>query len=139
MQPTITFFLSVRFPTEKAYGVTTSYTISALEKTGKYNVVVVTPNIDKSIETNIKVKNLNTPFNYDLTRNKFNFSPNSINQFFLYLKKAIYYFKVGFTLEKKNNTIWCRDISAAYIFCIIGHRVLCELHRMPNKVYLFIL
>lgn len=139
MLPTITFFLSVRFPTEKAYGVTTSYTVSAIEKTGKYNTVVVTPNIDQSIKTGIKVKSINTPFNYDLFSNKFNFNHNSINYFFLYLKKAIYYLKVGLKLEKKNNTIWCRDISAAFIFCILGHRVLCELHRMPNKVDAFVL
>jgi glycosyltransferase involved in cell wall biosynthesis len=137
--PTITFFLSVRFPTEKAYGVTTSYTVSALEKTGKYHAVIVTPIIDQSIKTNLKVERLNTPFNFDLTRNKFNFKHNSMNQLFLYLKKLIYYSKVALTLEKKNNTIWCRDISAALVFCSLGHRVLCELHRTPNKVDTFIL
>lgn len=139
MIPTITFFLSVRFPTEKAYGVTTSYTANALEKTGKYNAVVVTSNIDKFIKTNITVQSINTPFNFKLTENKFNYKFNSINQFILYFKKLIYYFKAALVLEKKNNTIWCRDILAAFMFCVMGHRVLCELHRTPNKVDKFIL
>jgi glycosyltransferase involved in cell wall biosynthesis len=136
----ITFILNVRFPTEKAYGVTTEFTLRAIEETKTCLVTVITPNLDKNLNSNLRVLEVRLPF-ADLY-NYANKSWPSLGPYFFTFWKMFYPFKLLIQISKSNNLIWSRDIFTSLVFSLAGFNTLCEIHRTPSKLdsfFLFIL
>jgi len=131
MRKKITFVLSVRFPTEKAYGVTTSLTADAIQNLKKFDVEIITPILDRSIATNNSVIEIRMPF-------------EKIYQFLMSIKFIktlvfrawipLYFLKLKNVIRKENNLIWVRDIYLALVFNTFGYTTVCEIHRIPTKI-----
>lgn len=139
MKPTVIFFLTVRFPTEKAYGVTTMYTARAIAEFGDSNVIVIAPNIDKNFKSELSLKKIKIPLENILTKSLLKSIPNRLALLLLYTQKLLFSVKAAVKIKRTNNLIWCRDISAAFVFCVLGFKVACEIHRTPNLIDSFLL
>jgi glycosyltransferase involved in cell wall biosynthesis len=131
MQKKITFVLNVKFPTEKAYGVTTSLTASAIQSLKKFDVEIITPILDKDIVTDNSVVQIKMPFEkiYWLLMNA-----NLIKAFAFKVWIPLYFLKLKSIVRKEDNLIWVRDIFLALMFNIVGYSTVCEIHRKPNKI-----
>ena len=64
MRTSLLFVLNSRFPTDKAYGVTTEFTLRAISEFKKFDVRVVTPYKDQNFKTNLKVIEVTMPFKH---------------------------------------------------------------------------
>ena len=134
----IYFVLTSRFPTEKAYGVTTEFSARALEKLG-YNVSIIAPVKGKTRDSNLKVEIIASRlFNILLSRKLINFLKLRFNIFLL-----LYVFFMRKNLTTSNNIFWCRDIFLCFLLSLKSKSYLvCEIHRSPtsmHKFFLFIL
>jgi glycosyltransferase involved in cell wall biosynthesis len=123
MGKSIWFVLDVRYPTEKAYGVTTGFTAQAVKSIGNYNVNLITPEKEENSIDTVQVK---MPF-YNMRYGMF-----EKYKIFYILGKYIYPLKLAFTIKRKNSIIWLRDIRMAVMFSLLGYRVICEVHRSPS-------
>lgn len=133
----LTFILNVRFPTEKAYGVTTEFTLRAIEDTKTCLVTVITPLFDKSLESNLNILEKKLPF-ARIYNHLIRVLPN-IGALLFTVWKIAYPFKLLFTTSKRNNLIWTRDIFTSLVFSMAGFQTLCEIHRSPSKLDSFFL
>jgi glycosyltransferase involved in cell wall biosynthesis len=126
----LTFILGVRYPTEKAYGVTTEFTLRAIQDTQTCSVTLITPNFDKKLESNIRILEIKLPLSrfYDFLKRVY---PNS-HPLLFNVWKLIYPFKLLLKICNKNNLIWTREIYTSLIFRIMGFQTLCEIHRTPS-------
>ena len=131
MRKNVWFVLDVRYPTEKAYGVTTSFTATAVESLTKYNATIITPNLDQSLELMNKSIEVRMPFNSIRViglKQK-----NCISRVTYNLWKYMYAFKLISILKNRNSLVWLRDIRLSSVFCILGYKVVCEIHRKPSR------
>ena len=128
MSKSVWFVLDVRYPTEKAYGVTTGFTAKAVEGIGNYNVTLIAPKIDKNLEEIIKTIEVKIPF-FNSRHREFKRDKISYN-----LGKLLYPMKLMFIIKRKNSIIWLRDIRMALIFSFLGYSVICEIHRTPSAI-----
>lgn len=128
MRKSVWFVLDTRYPTEKAYGVTTGFTAKAVESLGNYNVTLVTPKIDKNIEKMIKTIEVKIPF-YNARQGDL-----KTDKLFYNLGKLLYPIKLVFIIKRNNSIIWLRDIRMALIFSLLGYSVICEIHRTPSAI-----
>jgi glycosyltransferase involved in cell wall biosynthesis len=130
MNKKVTFVLNVRFPTEKAYGVTTSLTARAIQNTGDYEVEVVTPFLDPNHDSHIKVREVKMFFpqfyNSFIKSNAF-FGPLVFQTW-----KMFYPLKLIQNLDRSDNVVWSRDIYTSLILSLFGYKTVCEIHRMPS-------
>ena len=125
--PEIIFILPARFPTEKAYGVTTEYSARALEKIG-YLVKILTPEIGNSRESNIVVEMIGGKIAKVLLSRKL----KSILKIRFNLFLILFVVIVRKTLTNKPRIFWCRDIFLTYLLSIKSNNyVVCEIHRTP--------
>jgi glycosyltransferase involved in cell wall biosynthesis len=136
----VTFVLNMRYPTEKAYGVTTGLTAKAIEDTGMYSVEVVTPKQDRNNESFVKTVEVAMPFRaiYNYIINK----KNGIRPYEFNIWKLFYSIRLITILQRKNNLIWLRDIYTALILSLLGYQTVCEVHRTPsimNRIMLSVL
>ena len=131
MKKKITFVLNVKFPTEKAYGVTTSLTADAIQKLKKFDVEIITPILDRDIVTNNSVIEIRIPFEkiYRLLLNT-----NLLKALAFRAWIPLYFLKLKIVIRKENNLIWVRDIFLALIFNSFGYTTVCEIHRKPTKI-----
>lgn len=134
------FVLDVRYPTEKAYGVTTNFTARAIQNLGIYKVGVITPKLDTNFFSHVKTVEVLMPLarirEAGLRHGGF-LSKITYNAW-----KFIYPIRLNSTIEKKNSVIWLRDIRMSLLFCCLRYQVICEIHRRPSiwsKVELAIL
>lgn len=130
------FILASRFPTEKAYGVTTEFSAQAARKLN-IDVNIVTPKYDRTLSSSVSVIQSGGTFYKILLNNK--------------LKKFIglrfFFFNILFALvlsfgfrEKKINIFWTRDIFLSWLLSLqMSCKVVCEIHRTPQKFHRFIL
>jgi glycosyltransferase involved in cell wall biosynthesis len=128
MSKSVWFVLDARYPTEKAYGVTTGFTAKAVEILGNYNVTLVTPKIDKNIEKMIKIIEVKIPF-YNVRHGEL-----KKDKLFYNLGKLLYPIKLSYIIKRNNSIIWLRDIRMALVFSLLGYRVICEIHRTPSAI-----
>ena len=136
MKNKILFLTPVRYPTEKAYGVTTGNTVRAL---GHLNceVEIWNPNNSGHDEYgNLLVSvRKRTIFNRSLI---FRLNLLRINQAFFYLDELIFSFKslAKIKKEEKNLFIWSRFPVVLFVCClnkkVIG--LILELHHQPNRL-----
>ena len=62
MKKNVWFALDVRYPTEKAYGVTTNFTANAIQNLGGYDVTVITPKLDNRFSSSVNSIEMRMPF-----------------------------------------------------------------------------
>ena len=132
MNKKVTFVLNVRYPTEKAYGVTTGLTAKAINEIGTYRVEVITPRKDISYEGYVKTVEVAMPFkkfyDYILEMNN-GLGPHAFNVW-----KIFYPFRLKSKLQRSDNLIWLRDIYMALMLSLLGYQTVCEIHRTPSLV-----
>ena len=131
------FVLNTRFPTDKAYGVTTEYTLLALGELKKFDLRVVTPNKDQNFKTNLKVIEVTMPFKRIF--GLFSLKVYTDNRVLFIIKNILYALKISFLWRSTKPIIWSRDILISLIFRLFGFKVICEIHRTPSPLYYFLL
>ena len=135
MRTSLLFILNARFPTDKAYGITTEYTLRAISKLKKFDVSVVTPNKDENFQTNLKVVEVTMPFThfFKLINSKVYLD----NKALFMIKNVFYAIKLSYLFRSAKPIIWSRDILILLIFRLFGFKVICEIHRTPSLIYYF--
>jgi glycosyltransferase involved in cell wall biosynthesis len=130
MKKKVTFVLNVRFPTEKAYGVTTSLTAKVIKELGNYDVEVITPILGHDHYVLVDTREIKMPFaslyDYFLQENKI------LSYIAFNIWKLFYPFKVVQKLRREKNLVWSRDVYSALVFSFFGFRTVCEIHRTPS-------
>ena len=136
----VTFVLNVRYPTEKAYGVTTGLTAKAISDTGLYSVEIITPKLDKHYENYVKTVEVKMPLqgihNYIVKKE------NNLGPYVFTLWNLFYPLRLIIGLQRRNNLIWLRDIYTTLALSLLGYQTVCEIHRTPsviNRILLYIL
>jgi glycosyltransferase involved in cell wall biosynthesis len=128
--PLVIFVLGTRFPTEKAYGVTTEQTALAVEACG-FRVKVITPWNDTNYFSNVEIEVVGASLYRTFSR-------------FMYSRFAITLFSLftilfaGLVIAKyrdKTASYWTRDILIAFVVSSLTRKkVVCEIHRTPKKI-----
>ena len=135
MKNNVWFALDVRYPTEKAYGVTTNFTANAIQNLGGYDVTVITPKLDNKFRSAVNVIEIRMPFNkireFGLKQN------NVIGKLTFNAWKYLYPLKLFKVIKRKDNLIWLRDVRMSLIFCFFRYKVVCEIHREPSIISKF--
>lgn len=135
MQKNVWFVLDVRYPTEKAYGVTTNFTANAIQNLDAYNVIVITSKLDNSFSSSVNTIEIVMPFDkirkIGLKQNHF------ISKLTFNVWKYVYPFKLFKVIKRKDNLIWLRDVRMSLIFCFFRYKVVCEIHREPSIISKF--
>jgi glycosyltransferase involved in cell wall biosynthesis len=135
MKKNVWFALDVRYPTEKAYGVTTNFTANAIQNLGGYDVTVITPKLDNSFTSSVKSIEIRMPF--DKIRN-FGLKENHLmSKLTFNAWKYLYPLKLFKVIKRKDNLIWLRDVRMSLIFCFFRYKVVCEIHREPSIISKF--
>jgi glycosyltransferase involved in cell wall biosynthesis len=124
----LVFVLAARFPTEKAYGVTTELSAETANALG-YGVIIATPKLDSTLKSNLTVSILADRLYRLLLSNRI--------KKFVYLRFSffIFLYSLNLTYKFKNvDTIfWVRDIFLSYClakFC--DNSIILEIHRTPK-------
>lgn len=130
MNKNVFFILDVRYPTEKAYGVTTNFTAKAVQNLGSYNVRVITPKLDSNFFSDVETFEVLMPFSRireaGLKRSNF------ISKATYNIWKFAYALRLNLIIERKNSIVWLRDIRIALILSCLRYKVVCEIHRRPS-------
>lgn len=129
------FVLLSRFPTEKAYGVTTKFSAMAVNDLG-YLTEIVTPTSYITNNFPIKVVQIGKFVAKILLSNRFKkFLRLRFNFFLVY-----YVCLIRAKYRGHNSIFWCRDIYLSYLLSIFSKKqVICEIHRTPKKFQSFFL
>ena len=130
MTKKITFVLNVRYPTEKAYGVTTGLTAKTIANLGNYQVEIVTPLQDFNYESLVKTTEVKMWFQvaYELLLGKNKY----ISYFTFNIWKLFFPLRLIKNLKRKDNLIWTRDIYTTLFLNLCGFKTVCEIHRTPS-------
>ena len=124
----IFFIIPSRYPTEKAYGVTTEYTALALKNLG-HNVTIICSYKEKNQNTDLPIFAINSLIIRLLTSKRIIKFKRFRFLFFL----VIFAFRIRIILPKSNNIIWCRDIMLAMMLSVFTkNQIVCEIHRVPS-------
>jgi glycosyltransferase involved in cell wall biosynthesis len=131
----IFFILTSRFPTEKAYGVTTENTANAAFELG-HRTYVLTPIAGTSNLTNLKVIPLaSRAAQFFLTRKFQKLLRIRFNFFLLY-----YSIIIRFKLKNNKSLVWTRDILLCFLLTFFSkHDFILEIHHEPRLVQGFYL
>ena len=124
------FILLSRYPTKKAYGVTTRYSAKAL-KDLNYQTKIVTPFSYKPENSEVDIEIIGNRVARFLLKWNFNTCVKfRFNSFLL-----IYTLLVRKKYNDVNNVLWCRDIMFTFILSFVSkNRFVCEIHRSPLKL-----
>lgn len=129
------FVLATRFPTEKAYGITTEYSAQAVKNLG-YRVSVLTSNKSDSQKSEVEVVQVG----HFLLKYLFPASGKHLARQRFGLFRILFASLVRRRFESQGTLFWTRDILVALMLGVRGgRRVVCELHRTPGKFNLQIL
>lgn len=129
MASTVWFVLNVRFPTEKAYGVTTTYTASAVNALEDFTAVVITPTLGHSSTSQVPICHVPIPMNklYKILLKQ----KNSTSKIAFVLWKPFYAMRIRKFICRKNDLVWARDLQITLMLALLGFKVVCEVHRTP--------
>jgi len=133
MSTKVWFVLNVRFPTEKAYGVTTENTALAINKMSGFQACVVTPKKDEALECAIETIQITFPFRNIYERISQKNSNTSKVAFILW--KSLYGLRLGKQIPKSGSILWLRDIHLALTLNLMGFQTICEVHRRPSFLF----
>jgi glycosyltransferase involved in cell wall biosynthesis len=123
----IFFILLSRFPTDKAYGVTTEHSAKAVYKLG-YKTYVITPISDSSKVGPIFISVIGHKiYEYLLNRELVKFLRLRFNSFLFF-----YLLLIRQSLKEKRSVLWCRDIYFSLLLSMMTNNlVICEVHKKP--------
>lgn len=129
------FILTSKFPTNKAYGVTTENTARAFMHLG-YRTSVVTPNPGDPVLSELEIIPLaNVLANTLLTNNLRFFLKFRYSIFLIY-----YAFVIRIKVTRATSILWSRDILLSYLLTLFTDRYLViEIHHIPNFIQLKLL
>lgn len=132
MKRKLWFVLDVRFPTEKAYGVTTTYTALAVKEMKDYDVEIITPKLDKSLDNLIATREIPMPFShlYQTLLSK----GGKVAKVGFHAWKFLYAIKLSKSLNRNESILWLRDIQLTFFLNMSGFKTICEIHRTPPKM-----
>ena len=124
----IVFVLLARFPTERAYGVTTEYSAIAAQNLG-YDVQIVTPKTDSLIKSKVKVQLVGSKL-YEILLT------NSVIKM-LTLRFSMFSLFYACLIRKKYsdqiNVFWSRDIVFSFLLSVFSKNlIICEIHQVPT-------
>ena len=126
----ITFLSLTSYPTKKAYGVTTKYTMEALEESGITTEIISADNL--------RAKKILGQFTASLISSvRLLFHPgfSLIGKYAFSVNRFLYNFYLTIELEKSGNyRFWTRDIRLAGFLQdhFSNSRVVLEIHQYPN-------
>lgn len=124
----IFFVLATRFPTEKAYGVTTEYSAQAVKNLG-HEASIVTPFLDSRLKSGLEIYQTGKTLRRILLSERFSLG---IGMRFV-LFKVIYSLLVRRLEVSPHTLFWTRDLLIGFILALGGKRkVICEIHRTPT-------
>lgn len=133
--PTFVFVLGTRFPTEKAYGVTTEQSALAIQSKG-LAAKIITPWYDENFHSDLEIEEKGA-----LVRKLFakliyaSSFPIFFNVFLVYFA-----LRIKFSKRAEERCFWTRDILLAFIMSFASDRkVICEVHRTPKHIRMSIL
>lgn len=132
----IVFILAARYPTEKAYGVTTSYSLSALINMGHFAEIWALETQEQILDSNgVPVIDIGRKFDQKIRR-YFSSKSRILRGIAFWINLCA----IAVTSLKKWNSsradaIWTRDTGLALIFAIFApeSRIVLELHGHPNS------
>lgn len=129
------FVLLSRFPTEKAYGVTTENTAYALSNMG-LKTLIITPKISlKRISKIGVISRMEFIARFLLSTRVKSFISLRFNIFIL-----LYAFSIRLKSLRSFNVFWCRDIYLALLLSSFSSDLcVCEVHRTPVRFQMFCL
>jgi glycosyltransferase involved in cell wall biosynthesis len=131
----VIFVLGSRFPTEKAYGVTTEYSALAVESIG-FEAQIATPRRDFSLQSKVEVQLVSNRILVILGRFK---QLQDVPAYFVFYTVVFSYCVKGF-YKSRTVCFWTRDILVALILSSRSEKiVICEIHRMPRKLKMIFL
>ena len=130
-QPWHFVFLSLsRFPTNKAYGVTTEFTALAA-KNLDFKVTISTPLFDKSLSSELLVSATANHLADKLLSRKIRIALTARFNIFLF----IFAIHNTFKFRGKHVVFWTRDILLAFLMMKFSRNyIICEIHRNPGKL-----
>lgn len=127
------FVLLSRFPTEKAYGVTTQFSARALKHLG-YKTVIITPKSNSGENLKNEVKILGSNLRLRLLDKRLKI-PLSIRYIVFQIILSIL---IRVEFRRENLVFWTRDSLIAILLSIFSKSVVVlEIHRVPNYFYSF--
>lgn len=124
------FVLNTRFPTEKAYGITTSLTARAVDDLPDFKSFIITPRRDFKEEDIVESIEIKMPWNFlyqSLSKSRY------FSRFSFVLWKAPYALKISRYIQNRDEVIWLRDVHLAFVMRLLGFPTICEIHRRPNR------
>jgi glycosyltransferase involved in cell wall biosynthesis len=124
------FLLPTRFPTDKAYGVTTEFTALAV-KNFDFEVTISTPLIDKSLNSKLLVSATTNHLAGKLLSRKIRIALTARFTIFLF----VFAIHNAFKFREKHVVFWTRDIFLAFLMVKFSRNyIICEVHRTPGKL-----
>jgi len=132
--PKILFILTARFPTEKAYGVTTEFSARATKELG-YFTSIITPKRDHDLLSMLYVDEVMGRLYAILLSSKIKLFTSLRYHFFL----CVYAFAIKNKMKYLNNIFWTRDVFIAFVLSVISrNRIVLELHNIPTGFRVFL-
>jgi len=129
------FVLLSRFPTEKAYGVTTENTARALSNMGLKTLIITPVIFHKGISKIGVISRIEFIARFLLSTRVKSFVSLRFNIFIL-----LYAFSIRLKSLRSFNVFWCRDIYLALLLSSFSSDLcVCEVHRTPVKFQMFCL
>lgn len=129
------FVLPSRFPTQKAFGVTTEYSAQAVTKLG-YQVYIIAPEMGDLKNTSNQVFILARYIAKILLSRRL----KRFNKIRFYTFIVYFAFLIRFRLRASDKIFWCRDIFLTYLLALKSKSYfVCEIHRSPNGVNKYLL
>ena len=124
------FLLPTRFPTNKAYGVTTEFTALALQNFN-FKVTISTSLFDESLSTKLSVSATTNHLANKLLSPKIRVALTARFSVF----QVIFAIHNAFKFRGKHVVFWTRDIFLAFLLMKFTRNfIVCEIHRTPGKL-----
>lgn len=119
-----------RYPTEKAFGITTRFTAEAVQSLG-YETYILAPKRGFKLESTVSTIMIGERFHNKLLNNKIKILVNLRFSIF----QIHFYFSILKKYGVKNKIFWTRDIFLAFLLSLQkSNSVVCEIHRTPSAM-----
>ena len=134
----VVYFSNVRYPTEKAYGVTIFYTMQALEELGHNSMVISPSNFNEFGRSQISRLILKYFWNKTST---INFKSRLIDKHFFTIKRIIAALYSRYLIPSTTDILWIRDPLIGLLNYKKSHikKVVVEVHVKPHSTGLLLL
>jgi hypothetical protein len=119
-----------RYPTEKAFGITTRFTAEAVQSLG-YETYILAPKRGFKIESKVSTIIIGEGLHNKLLNNRIKILVN----FRFSIFQIYYYFSILKKYGLRNKIFWTRDIFLSLLLSLQkSNSVVCEIHRTPSAI-----